>query len=73
MPSGIDDLKLLAELCDDAVARHGADIRKIENDVEAAIAGLPNARRSLLRASLAEFLKRQSTEEVSTQDSSPLH
>ena len=59
MPTRTDDLKLLAELCDDAVAAHGADIRKIENYVESAIARLPLIRQRALRTALAEFLADQ--------------
>jgi hypothetical protein len=55
----LEDLRLLAELCDDAVVRHGADIQKVERDVRDAISRLPLARQRTLRHSLSEFFKIQ--------------
>ena len=59
VPDSADDLKLLAELCDDAVAIHGADIGEIKRHVEGAINRLPSTRQRSLRAALADFVRRQ--------------
>ncbi|WP_026380873.1 hypothetical protein [Afifella pfennigii] len=54
-----DDLRLFAELCHDAVSRHGADLSRIQSDVAEAIARLPWERRRSLERTLSAFLKRQ--------------
>jgi hypothetical protein len=55
-----DDLRLLAELCDEAVARHGADISRIERYVAEALTRLPQDKRQLLQDALTRFLSMQS-------------
>ena len=55
-----DDLRLLAELCDEAVACHGADVRKIERYVADALTRLPRDKQQSLQAALAQFLAAQS-------------
>lgn len=55
-----DDLRLLAELCDEAVACHGADMPKIERYVADALTRLPRDKRQSLQAALTRFLAKQS-------------
>ena len=60
MNAANDDLRLLAELCDEAVARHGADIPRIERHVAEALTRLPQDRRLSLQDALTRFLSIQS-------------
>ncbi len=54
-----DDLRLLAELCDEAVARHGADIAKIERYVAEALTLLPRDKQQSLQNALSLFFSTQ--------------
>ena len=60
MHAANDDLRLLAELCDEAVACHGADMPKIERYVAEALTRLPPDKQQALQDALSRFLDMQS-------------